>query len=230
MQKAIGFLAMIVIGLCLPSCSSVASYTIKVNGYTDPGSPAQVKPGGSFCVMENKEAQNPLLDAEVKEKITKLLATRGYAVTSFEKADYYLFFGYGMGEPRSVTVTTPDYYGSFGWGMGTGWGGWGGRGWGGWGGPSVAIGMPWGGYPAEGATLYDRSLLIKVVEGPAYRTQKITRPVWVGEAHSVGASSDLRTVLNYLLVADFREFGKNTGKAVPMEISAQDPEVAPLTR
>jgi hypothetical protein len=225
MQKAIGFLAMIVIGLCLPSCSSVASYNIKVNGYTDPGTPAQIKPGGFFCLMENKEAKNPLLEAEVKGKITKLLETHGYPVTTFEKADYYLFFGYGMGEPRSVTVTTPDYYGSVGWGMGYGWGGWGG-----WGGPSVAIGMPWGGYPADSTALYDRWLLISVVEGPAYRTQKISRPVWVGEAHSVGSSSDLRTVLNYLLVADFKEFGKNTGKAVPMEISAQDPEVAPLTR
>jgi hypothetical protein len=225
MQKAIGFLAMIVIGLCLPSCSSVSSYNIKVNGYTDPGTPAQVKPGGSFCVMENKEAKNPLLEAEVKGKITKLLATRGYPVTTFEKADYYLFFGYGMGEPRSVNVATPDYYGGIGWGMGYGWGGWGG-----WGGPSVYVGMPYGGYPADSAALYDRWLLISVVEGPAYRTQKISRPVWVGEAHSVGASSDLRTVLNYLLVADFKEFGKNTGKAVTMEIGAQDPEVAPLTR
>ena len=55
-----------------------------------------------------------------------------------------------------------------------------------------------------------------MVEGPAYRTDNT--PVWVGEAQSVGASSDLRTVLNYLLVADFKEFGKNTGKAVTVEI------------
>ena len=45
----------------------------------------------------------------------------------------------------------------------------------------------------------------------------------------MGASSDLRMVLNYLLVADFKEFGKNTGKAVPMEIEAQNPEVYSLT-
>jgi hypothetical protein len=79
-------------------------------------------------------------------------------------------------------------------------------------------------------TLYDRWLVLNVVEGPAYRTQKLSRPVWVGEARSVGTSSDLRTVLNYLLVADFREFGRNTGKAVTMEIRADNPEVAPLAR
>jgi hypothetical protein len=88
--------------------------------------------------------------------------------------------------------------------------------------------MPWGGYSGS-TSLYDRWLLINVVEGPAYRTQKISRPVWVGEAHSVGSSSDLRTVLNYLLVADFREFGKNTGKALTMEIKEQSPEVYSLT-
>ena len=88
--------------------------------------------------------------------------------------------------------------------------------------------MPWG-YSADTATRYDRWLLINVVEGPAYRTQKISRPVRAGEARSVGASSDLRTVLNYLLVADFQEFGKNTGKAVTLEIEAQNPEVYSLT-
>jgi hypothetical protein len=223
MQKAIGFLAMLVIGLWLSGCSSVSTFTIKVNGYTDPSAPAPVKPGGFFCVIENQEAKNPLLEKEIKEKLNKLLLTHGYPVTTFDKADYYLFFGYGMGEPRSVSAAAPDYYGSIGWGMGSGWGGRGG-----WGGPSVYVGMPWGGYPANGATLYDRWLLLHVVDGPAYRTQKLSRSVWVGEAHSVGASSDLRTVLNYLLVADFKEFGKNTGKAVTVEIDAQNPEVYSL--
>jgi hypothetical protein len=218
MQKATGFLAMLVIGLWLSGCSSFSTFTVKVNGYTDPSAPALVKPGGSFCVIENQEAKNPLLEKEIKEKLNKLLLTRGYPVTTFEKADYYLFFGYGMGEPRSVSVATPDYFGSIGWGVGYGWGG-----------PAFSIGVPYGGYPADRASLYDRWLLIKVVEGPAYRTQKISHPVWVGEARSVGTSSDLRLVLNYLLVADFKEFGKNTGKAVTVEIEAQNPEIYSLT-
>ena len=228
MKQTIRFLACIVLGCCLSSCAGNSYYSVMVNGYTDPGTPAPVKPGGSFFVIENQETKNPLLEKEIKEKLIKLLLIRGYPVTTFEKADYYLLFGYGMGEPRSVSVVTPDYYGSLGWGWGGGYG-WGGRGgWGGWGGPSVSVGMPWG-YSADTATRYDRWLLVNVVEGPAYRTQKISRPVWVGEARSAGASSDLRTVLNYLLVADFKEFGKNTGKAVTMEIEAQSPEVYSLT-
>ena len=221
MQKAIGFLAMLVLGLCLPSCSSVPTYTINVNGYTDPSTQAQVGPGGSFFIIENQEAKNSLLEKEIKEKLNKLLSSHGYPVITFEKADFYLYFAYGIGEPQSVSVTTPDYYGGFGMGLGRGRGYWGGS-------PGYG-GMPWWGYSTYSATLYDRWLRLTVVEGPAYRTQKISRPVWVGEAHSVGSSSDLRTVLNFLLVADFKEFGKNTGKAVTMEINAQNPEAVSLT-
>lgn len=220
MQKAVGFLALMVLVFCLSGCST--TYTIRVNGYTDPATQAQVRPGASIFIKENPDAPNPLLDKEIKEKLTKLLARRGYAVTTNERADFYLFYKYGMGEPKSV-VSGPGYYGGFGWGVGFGGGGWG------WGGPVGYVGIPLGGYPTDVTPLYDRWLQLTVVEGPPYLTQKITRPVWVGEAHSLGSSADLRSVLNYLLVASFREFGKNTGKAVTKEIDAKDPEAATLT-
>ncbi len=215
-KRGMRCLAIVLIGLSLTGCANY--YNVKVNGYTDPGTSEQIKPGGSFFVIDNPEAKNPLLEVEIKGKIIKLLETRGYPVTTFEKADYFLFFGYGLGEPRSVSAAAPDYFGSIGWGVGYGWGG-----------PSVVLGVPYGTYPADTATLYDRWLLINVVEGPAYRTRKVSRPLWVGEARSVGASSDLRTMVNYLLVADFREFGKNTGKAITREIQEQDPEIYSLT-
>jgi hypothetical protein len=224
MQKAAGFLALLVLGWCLPGCST--TYTIKVNGYTEPAAQAQVRPGSSFFVMENPKAPNPLLDKEIKEKLNKLLLTHGYPVTTFERADFYLFYKYGMGA-QSVSVTAPDYYGGVGWGVGYGGGGWG---WGGgWGGPAFYLGLPLAGYSSDISPLYDRWLQLTVVEGPAFRTQKLSRPVWVGEAHSLGTSSDLRTVLNYLLVANFKEFGKNTGKAVTREINSQNPEATSLT-
>jgi hypothetical protein len=210
MQQAIRFLTLIVIGFCLSGCSYSVPYIIKVNGYTDLTQPDQIIPGGSFFVMENLEAENPLLEQEIRGKIIRLLETRGYLVTTFGKANYYLFFGYGLGVSRSLSVVVPDY---------------------GWPAPSLYFTLPpWEAYDQDTATYYDRWLLINVVDGPTYRTQRVSHPVWVGEARSVGTSSDLRTVLNYLLVADFREFGKNTGKALTREIDEQDPEIYSLTR
>jgi hypothetical protein len=214
-NRVMWFLAIVLIGCGLSGCAT--SYTIKVNGYTDPAA-GPVRAGGTVFIMENKEAKNPLLEAEIREKITRLLEMRGYSVTtSFDKADYYLFFGYGMGEPHSVTVATPDY--GYGWGVGFG-------------GPGrYYLSVPLLNYaPYTATTLYDRWLLLNVVEGPAYRTRKESKAVWVGEARSVGASSDLRMVLNYLLVADFKEFGNNTGKAITVDLKDHDPTVAAISR
>jgi Domain of unknown function (DUF4136) len=211
------FLAIVVIGCGFLGCAE-NYYNVKVNGYTGPTNTGGIKSGGTFFVMENKNAKNPLLEQEIRDKITKLLEARGYPVTtSFDKADYYLFFGYGIGEPRNVTIVTQDY--GCGWGVGFG-------------GPgcyymTVPI-VPF--VPtAATTTIYDRWLLINVVEGAPYRTRKESRPVWVGEAKSLGASSDLRVVLNYLLVADFKEFGNNTGKAITVEMKENDPAVFSLT-
>jgi hypothetical protein len=219
MARMSKFLVIFLLGLGLSGCATY--YNIKVNGYTAPKTAEQLKPGGFFYIMEDKEAKNPLLETEVREKIVRLLEGHGYPVTSsFDKADYYLFFKYGMGQPQSVGVT--DYYGSVGWGFGWG-GGWG---WG-YGGPSVGIWAPPYG-STEIVTLYDRWLQINVVDGPLYRTQKVSRSVWVGEARSHGTSSDLRTTLNYLLVALFNHFGQNTGKVIDVKLKQNDPAVSVL--
>jgi Domain of unknown function (DUF4136) len=220
--RVMRFLTIALVGLSLLGCATY--YKVKVNGYTAPETTGQIKPGGFFFIMEGEGAKNPLLEQEIKGKITKLLEMRGYPVTTkFDKADYYLFYAYGMGEPRSVGV--PEYSGSIGlgggWGGGWGWGGRGGYGWGG-------IGVPlYGG--TDVVTLYDRWLQINVVEGAPYRGQKLSHSVWVGEARSSGASSDLRTNLNYLLIALFGQFGKNTGKAITVDLKQNDPAVYSLS-
>ena len=178
-------------------------------------------------MIENKEAKNPLLEAEIKGKITKLLETRGYPVTTFEKADYCLFFAYGMGEPRSVSVGHAGLFWQYR--LGGGRGIWLGRRLGRLGRPLRFRRDALGGLRRQRHPL--RPLAADQRGGGARLPDpaKMSRPVWVGEARSVGASSDLRMVLNYLLVADFKEFGKNTGQAVPMEIEAENPEVYSLT-
>jgi hypothetical protein len=194
-----------------------AAYQVRVNGYTDPPAPTPFYPGSTFFVIDNKETKNPLLDKEVKAKINLLLERQGYALVPFEKAEYYLFFTYGIGSSSGASVAMPDYSVGFGLGYGYYW--------------PRSYAFFWPGYvsyPGYVEPLYDRWLLLNVVEGKYYRETGQFRTLWVGESRSTGTSSDIREVINSLLLAAFARFGQNTGKAVTVDIKAADPRLRQL--
>ena len=214
-HRAIPALLLLLAAVCLGGCGPTI-YQVNVNGYTDLAAPAAIAPGGSFFIIEDRKARNPLLEKEIKEKIVKLLEQQGYQVAAYEKAQYYLFFSYGSGPGRSAPIALPDYYG---WGLGGGYG---------WPQSYLLVAPSFSYYPPE--TLYDRWLLINVVDGKYYREKGDFRALWVGEARSTGTSGDLRLSVNYLLLANFQEFGKNTGKAVAVEINEQAPQIQGLVK
>ncbi len=205
--------------LFLVGCGA-GRYAVQVNGYLDPSVPAAPAPGAALAVVENKEARNPLLEKEIAAKINRLLTARGYRLVPYEQADYYLFFLYGIGPPEAAAATGPPVSVGLGIGVGT-WHG---------GGGFIGLGTPYPyypyAYPAE--PVYGRWLTLKVVEGKPYRQSGQARAVWVGEARSAGTSSDLREVINALLLAAFQQFGKNTGKAVEVEVGIADPKYREL--
>ena len=214
-----GLALLILLSAALFGCASVRVYQVQVNGYTEGAGPSLI-PGASLYVLEDQKAQNPLLEKEVKAKIESLLTKRGYLLVPYDRADYYVLFTYGLGNPQTVSVTAPT------WGVGLGFGT-------GYCGPGVGYGFYWPGcgpYYTETQALYDRWLRVNVVEGKYYRDTGKSRPVWVGEAHSTGASSDIREVINPLLIAAFEQFGVNTGKAWPTTIKQNDPRVTDLER
>ncbi|MFZ2087070.1 MAG: DUF4136 domain-containing protein [Desulfobaccales bacterium] len=207
------------LGVAAFGCASPRTYQVQVNGYTDSTAPLLV-PGASIFVLEDPKAQNPLLEKEVKNKIDSLLVKHGYLLAPREQAKYFLQFSYGMGAPQTLAVTTPSW--EIGVGFGTG--GWG---------PGVGWGTYWPGcgpYYTETQALYDRWLRLNVVEAKPYRESGQSRSVWVGEARSAGSSSDLREVLNSLLIAAFEQLGRNTGKALPVAIKGNDPRFTELER
>jgi hypothetical protein len=208
---------LILAGLTLTGCASV--FQVQVNGYTDPEAPAAIAPGSSFFIIENQQAKNPLLEKEIKEKIGKLLTMQGYQLVAYDRAQYYLFFSYGIGQERSAAVLMPDY--SYGFGIGTGTGFRGG---------SYFFAAPFFSFYPYPENLYDRWLLLNVVDGQYYREKQEFRTLWVGEARSTGTSADLRMAVNYLLVADFMNFGLNTGKAQVVEIPEQDPRIRQIEK
>ncbi|MGQ9688972.1 MAG: DUF4136 domain-containing protein [Desulfobaccales bacterium] len=198
-------------------CAATRAYQVQVNGYTDPAVPV-FAPGAMVCVLEDQKAQNPLLEKEVKAKIEKLLEKNHYSLAPYDQAQYFVSFAYGLGTPQTVSVGAPAW--SVGVGFGTGW----------WG-PSAAYGVywpGWGPYYTETRPLYDRWLRLTVVDGKQHRDTGKSQALWVGEARSTGSSSDLREVLNFLLIAVFEQFGRNTGKALPATIKQKDPRVLEL--
>lgn len=204
---------------CLAWLGCAGTYQVRVNGYADPASPAVFTPGASFCVLENPTAPNPLLEREIKAKIERLLTLRGFSLAPLEQAQYVLRFTYGIGPGQSATVVSPDWSIGIGGGGGSGWGG-------GWGGGYAFL---WPGFATYStAAVYDRWLLLNVVAAKDYRASDKSRPLWVGESRSSGASADLREVVNPLLLAAFGEFGKNTGKAVTADLSPNDPRLKEL--
>jgi hypothetical protein len=219
MNKFLGLSLLILLSAAMFGCASVRVYHVQVNGYTESAGPT-LTPGASLFVLEDQKAQNPLLEKEVKAKIETLLTKQGYLLVPYDRADYYVLFTYGLGNPQTVSVTAPA------WGVGLGFGS-------GYCGPGVGYGFywpGWGSFYTETQALYDRWLRVNVVEGKYYRETGKSRPVWVGEAHSTGSSSDIREVMNPLLIAVFEQFGVNTGKAWPTTIKQNDPRVMDLER
>jgi len=219
MNKFLGLLIIGLLSVVACGCASARTYQVQVNGYTDSAAPL-LTPGASLFVVEDSKAQNPLLEKEIKAKIDRLLVKHGYQVVPRDQAKYFLLFSYGMGTPNTVAVTAPTW--GFGVGFGTGYCG-----------PGVGWGTYWPGCGplyTETQTIYDRWLRLHVVEAKPYRETGQQRSVWVGEARSAGSSSDLREVINSLLIAAFEQLGRNTGRALPIAIKENDPRFTEIER
>lgn len=206
----------IVLGLALASLMGcAATLPVLVNGYTDPAAAVAIPPGARFCVAENPQAQNPLLEREIKAKLERLLTRKGFGVVPCEQADFVMLFTYGIGPGASRTIISPEW--SFGVGAGHYWHG--------------GYVFFWPGFATYStAAIYDRWVLLNVVAGRDYREKKTSRPLWVGEARSSGTTADLRQAVDPLLVAALEKLGQNTGKAVTLELREDDPRLRDLRR
>jgi hypothetical protein len=193
MKKLPAIFLLGLLSLAALGCASARTCQARVNGYTDTPGPL-LAPGDSLLVIEDQTATDPLLEKEIKAKIDNLLVQQGYRLASYDKAQYYLFFTYGLGAAQTVSVTGPI-------GPGRGWSEFG---------YSAYWPAAYGPYATDTLTLYDRWLRLTVIEGKYYRETGKSRPVWVGEVRSTGASSNLREVLNPLLIAAFEQFGRRS--------------------
>lgn len=189
------FGAMIIISIFIFSGCATRFYA-NTNAYTNPDKPSSITTDSQIHVLEVKGAKNPLAVKETRNKISKYLEQKGYKIVGPEKAEYFIVFDYGMGNEHEVTDTIFMYQKFRNVGVGS----------------SSTI----------STTLYDRWLIVGALRAKDYKEEKEPQPVWVAEVMSRGTTPDIRLVINYLIVAAFDQFGKDTGRAVSTIVMKDD--------
>jgi hypothetical protein len=194
--------------VCAGGCTT--TYLVHVNGFSERGEP--IKENASIYVSIDPNSGNPIFDDEIKAKIELLLKQHGYIpAVSLENSDYRLAFKTGLDSHR-VTGYMPLYRPYFGfydryWGY---------------------YDFGYYGYVPYFETYYDQWLVMKVFSSKSDGTGRDQQVVWIGEAMLATAASDVRRLVNYLLIAGFEYFGQDTGRQMVVEIEPDDPRVLEL--
>ena len=104
-------LALLIAATCAAGCTP--GYRIYLDGYSELNEP--VSKSAPIYVMTDPNAQNPILQRQVKAKVERLLLNDEYDVVDTpDKAKYELGFHVGMRSERIVDyLLGPDMYGGF---------------------------------------------------------------------------------------------------------------------
>ena len=189
-------------------------YNVGVNGFSATGTTLKIPQVSSIYTVKDSNAPNPIFEREVATKIQKLVNSKGYAVGAENKANYYLLFEYGIDSGQTVFSRAAVHHP-------------GGRA------TATSFGLSWSHIDTPGyttyvpypRTVYTCWLVLKLTDGNSYRSSQKTEPLWIGEITSTGPSSDLREVINYMLIPAFEHFGENTGKRLNKVVSEGDERV-----
>lgn len=195
-------------------CSAIQ---VKTTGYLNPSNENLFSKNDKYFVSASEKAENPFLEAEVKFKIEKLLYDTGYTVVpSLNEVDWVISYSYGRAGDTSstamfpLTTTTTETFSTYGmdgtYTFGT-------------------YTQPSTTYIPVTSTTYGHFLAVSLINHIESKKQQKIVTAWRSESYSQGESSDLRSVLNYLLVETFQYFGFDTGKEISHSLYPSDPRV-----
>ena len=204
----------------MSGCST--KYHVHINGFLDAARAQAITPDACILIVEDEENDNPIFYSEVKHKIEMLLTSKGNTICPPESADYQLLFGYGMDSGRTIRGTRmihePSHIVTIRRSNSKG-------------GHSYSnIHIPGSTYSVPySETIFGHWLTLYLYDAP--KTEKAlvpSKPLWIGEITSNASSSDLREMINPMLVAAFDHFGANTHKRIKEIIVETDPRVKQL--
>jgi hypothetical protein len=204
-------LCLVLLSMSIWTGGCTTSYMVHVNGFSELDQP--IKEKASIYVAVDPNSRNPIFDNEIKTKIEMLLKEHDYIPTSgVEHSDYRLTFKVGL-DSRRVSGYTPIYRPYFGFYD---------RYWG-----NYHFGYY--GYVPYIDTYYDQWLVIKVFACEPDMNLRTEKVIWIGEAMIDSDTADLRQVVNYLLVAGFEYFGRDTNRQITLKIKPDNPRIIKIT-
>ncbi len=220
MKKILRIVCLVSATAFMGGCSS--KYHVQVNGFLDAAEAQAITPGACILIVEDEESDNPIFHSEVKRKIEGLLISKGFTTCSPESADYQLLFGYGMdswrtiqgtrqvhGPVRFLTIRRSNSKGGHSY---------------------STIHIPGSSYSVPYShTVFSHWLKLYLYDvSQAEEASAPSNPLWIGEITSSDSSSDLREIINPMLVAAFEHFGENTHKLISEIMDRADPRVSQL--
>jgi len=198
-------LILLTISLCAAGCTT--RYRVHVNGFSELDQ--SISEEASIYVTADPNSQNPIFDKEIKAKIEMLLKSHGYVpAPDVEQSDYRLAFHVGLDSHR-VTGYTPLYRPFMGFHDRF-------RG---------GYNIGYTSYVPYFETFYDQWLVMKVFATGRDDDSEAGRVIWIGEAMTDTSVGDLRSVVNYLLVAGFEYFCADTKRQMALTIGPEDPRI-----
>ncbi len=222
-----GILCFVVVFPALSGCARMRTrYNIGVTTYLShdlsfPPTSSSIK----IAVVTSSEPSEVLLEAEVKRKIERLVRGRGFGTADVDGADYILSAFFAIDAGNAKTGATPVYQGggvsttriytnTGQWATGTTYH------------PGTTSYVPYS------YTQFTRFLGISVYEKQRWlaSTEEDLSDaiVWSATTTSAGSSSDLRSVIDYLLVETFDYFGQDTGERRRKTLFKNDKRVREL--
>ncbi len=220
MEKIAKIVLLMSLAAFITGCST--KYHVHINGFLDTAHSPKITPSACILIVEDEESDNPIFHSEVKRKIKTLLVSKGFTVCSPESADYQLLFGYGMDSGRTIQGTRmvhePSQFVTIRRSNSKG------------GHSYSTIHVPGSTYSVPYShTVFSHWLTLYLYDvSQAEEASVPSSPLWIGEISSSDSSSDLREIINPMLVAAFEHFGENTHKRIREIIARADPRINQL--
>lgn len=195
--------------LILLGCARVAAtyipgldmYEMQVNTFlAEPVDSAK-----SIHVAVNEANPNPIFDAEVVRKLEKGLTNKGYEIAGEGiNFDYVLIHAYGIDHGKPINYSYSTY----------------------------ALNIFENRWDTVSNTyteiIYTRGLVLHLYDVKKLESNPKSKPLWTAIVTSSGSSSDLRSIIDYLIVAALEYFGQDTKKQRTLNILEGDRRVKAL--